>query len=306
MPSVPKQPTVVALMSTYNGVAFLDEQLASIFNQSGVTVQVVVRDDGSVDGTSQLLDRWSSSARLSWTAANNVGPAASFMELVAQAPAAEYYAFADQDDSWDPDKLSAAINRLADAPPGSPALYFSEKRPVDRELNPIRVPNPVPPRRTFGSALILSAGSGCTMVFNQALLELLRQQIYLTPRMHDHWVYKVCSAVGGAIFYDPMPHIAYRQHGSNVVSADESVKKRLRDWFHRVDSKERAGDREAGELLARYGALMPSENRQLVELVVRSRESCRNKWRLLRDPRFHTGRRLSDAAFKVAVFLDSF
>jgi rhamnosyltransferase len=296
----------VVLMSTYNGEVFLDDQLRSIFAQEGVSVAVVVRDDGSTDTTEQVLERWRGSARLTWAAGENLGPAASFMRLVSEAPPAQYYAFADQDDSWDPDKLSVAVDRLAGVQAGRPALYFSEKRVVDRELRPLNLTSPAAPRRSFGSSLLLSAGSGCTMVFNRALLEILRQHNQPAPGMHDHWIYKVCSAVGGAVVYDPVPHLSYRQHGSNVVSADESVKKRLVTWWQRARSGDRVAGSEAEELLAAYSALMPGENQEIARLASSYRQDWSTKWRLLTDPRFRTGRVVSDLAFQLAVLVNAF
>ncbi|WP_283657364.1 glycosyltransferase [Paenibacillus sp. RC343] len=38
-------------MSTYNGAAYLDEQIESLINQKDVEVQILIRDDGSTDDT---------------------------------------------------------------------------------------------------------------------------------------------------------------------------------------------------------------------------------------------------------------
>ena len=46
---------VAVLLSTYNGTKFLGEQLASVYAQEGVAVSLLVRDDGSSDGTCALL-----------------------------------------------------------------------------------------------------------------------------------------------------------------------------------------------------------------------------------------------------------
>ena len=42
--------TVQVLLSTYNGEAYLKEQLDSILNQKNVAVKLFVRDDGSLNG----------------------------------------------------------------------------------------------------------------------------------------------------------------------------------------------------------------------------------------------------------------
>ena len=43
--------TVIVVISTYNGAKYIERQLNSIFEQSGVDIQVLVRDDCSKDNT---------------------------------------------------------------------------------------------------------------------------------------------------------------------------------------------------------------------------------------------------------------
>ena len=51
-------PAVLVVMACYNGSAFLDEQLASVLAQQGVHVSILIRDDGSDDGTPEKLEDW--------------------------------------------------------------------------------------------------------------------------------------------------------------------------------------------------------------------------------------------------------
>ena len=57
---------VLVLMATYNGEKYIQEQLESIFSQENVEVKVLVRDDGSTDQTTSILDKWSISHDLEW------------------------------------------------------------------------------------------------------------------------------------------------------------------------------------------------------------------------------------------------
>lgn len=45
-------------MSTYNGEKYIQEQLDSIFSQEGVTVKLIVRDDGSTDSTISIIENY--------------------------------------------------------------------------------------------------------------------------------------------------------------------------------------------------------------------------------------------------------
>ena len=46
---------IAVLMSTYNGETYLKEQIDSILEQSGVKVELFIRDDGSKDGTTRII-----------------------------------------------------------------------------------------------------------------------------------------------------------------------------------------------------------------------------------------------------------
>ena len=104
---------VTVLMSTYNGETYLKEQIDSILAQEGIRVKLLVRDDGSKDSTQQILDDYSKRGLLEWYKGENLKSARSFMNLVDTVSLdADYYAFSDQDDFWEKDKLSRAIDML--------------------------------------------------------------------------------------------------------------------------------------------------------------------------------------------------
>ena len=47
---------ILVMMSTYNGSEFLKIQLDSLLNQIGVETKIIIRDDGSEDGTQEILE----------------------------------------------------------------------------------------------------------------------------------------------------------------------------------------------------------------------------------------------------------
>ena len=49
---------VAVIMSTYNGERFIKEQLDSILNQTYKNIEIVVRDDGSKDGTIEIVKEY--------------------------------------------------------------------------------------------------------------------------------------------------------------------------------------------------------------------------------------------------------
>ena len=101
-------------MATYNGEKFLQEQLNSLYGQQGVNVDILVRDDGSKDGTQNILRENSESHSLKWYQGEHKNVANGFFELMQKGAEADYrfYAFCDQDDVWDLDKLCIAVNKI--------------------------------------------------------------------------------------------------------------------------------------------------------------------------------------------------
>ena len=109
-------PQIAVLMGTYNGAEFLPEQLASLAAQTHTNWRLWVSDDGSSDATPGILRRYQEAwgeNKLSILAGPRRGFQANFLELTAQPEiSADYYAWADQDDVWLPEKLARALECL--------------------------------------------------------------------------------------------------------------------------------------------------------------------------------------------------
>jgi len=213
---------VVVLLATYNGARFLDDQLASIAAQGWPRIDIWASDDGSSDETTAILGAW----RGRWgkgTFSIHAGPGRGFAEnfralLTGYDGDADYYAFCDQDDIWDEDKLSCAVARLAAQPRAQAALYCSRTRLVDEGGTPIGMSPLFARRPAFRNALVQSIAGGNTMVVNRAGFAILAESARRTAFVsHDWWAYLLVSGAGGAVCYDPEPHVSYRQHQENLV-----------------------------------------------------------------------------------------
>lgn len=273
--------TVTVLISTYNGQTYLREQLESVVAQRGVTPRIIVRDDGSRDETPQILQEYWDRGYLEYKICRNIGPSASFMQQVFDAPADSYYAFCDQDDVWLPEKLNVAVDRLASVPQDRPALYFSALIVVNERLQELGS-IVAGLRPTLGSVMVANPGAGCTFVFNRALVELLQRYRGTFSGTHDSWVLRVCLAVGGSVFYDDQSHILYRQHGNNAVGV-RTLPKRLSRRLRRFVSGERPRENAARALLDCYSDILPSNNLELLRRFAHYRESVAGRLDLLRD-----------------------
>jgi len=193
--------SVAILLATYNGGAFLREQLASYEAQHHGNWYVWASDDGSTDRTLEILaeyqERWGK--RMTVVAGPHQGFVANFLSLVCRPEInADYYAYSDQDDLWEPEKLTRAVAWLSMVPPSIPALYCARTRLVDeqgrdRGFSPLMRRPP-----SFANALMQNIAGGNTMVFNAAACALLRS---VEPGVEvvtfDWWTYLVVTGCGG-------------------------------------------------------------------------------------------------------------
>ena len=231
--------TVQVLLSTYNGEAYLKEQLDSILNQKNVAVKLFVRDDGSSDGTVDILRAYAAlHDNICYLCGENCGVVASFFRLFELSdPDVDFYALSDQDDVWDEDKLSIACQKLeqmrkAKSPKkkkndsqirvfATPLLYCCDAWNTDDALNPLSESMQTAGKELipdFRNALIENIARGASIVFNQALMSYIRISMPQDIYMHDWWLYLVASCFG-EVYYDSAAHYKYRQHAGNTLGA---------------------------------------------------------------------------------------
>jgi len=209
-------PRVIVLMSTYQGERFVGEQLRSILSQLPPHGKVMVRDDGSGDGTVDQVIAVGD-PRVTLIRGSNLGFGRSFLTLLAQVPQdSDMVMFSDQDDVWLPDKIERAWRHLREFD-GRPALYGSAQMLVDAALRPLHATPPWPRGPSLANALTENIITGCTAALNRPAIELLqRGGVPDGVRFHDWWLYLVVSAFG-TVVYDDQPALLYRQHGGNVI-----------------------------------------------------------------------------------------
>ena len=273
---------VLVLMASYNGEKYIDQQVESLFAQRGVWVELLVRDDGSADSTKDRLKAWSQRSNTRWYTGQHLNVQYGFYDLMTQAlkSDADYYAFCDQDDVWDEDKLLVAVEKLEQAAPEKPALYYCGQRLVDAQLNFLS-DHRLNPGRSTHARFVLNDMAGCTGVFNRALLEAVTDYRPAYIRMHDVWMTKVCLALGGVLLPDPEPHMSYRQHGNNVVGLRGGLRSKLARA--KMILFESSISRQAQELQTGYPDRLTPEYRALTDELIRSTKSLKSRWRLLRN-----------------------
>lgn len=230
------------LLSTFNGKAFLCEQLDSILQQSFTDFIVVARDDGSEDSTPGILTRYAAAHAGRFfilpSEGANLGAKASFAALMRYVLehkrelglARAYMMFADQDDIWAADKIKIEFNSLLQLEQGSadrmPALVHSDLEVVDCEGKPIAASYIAYQglqiqRDSLVNQVQSNLVTGCTAVINEELaLKVL--PIPVQAIMHDWWIAIAAVAYGRRLFID-QPLVRYRQHDANAIGAQPFV-----------------------------------------------------------------------------------
>ena len=223
---------VAILLCTYQGEKFLPRQLDSLMTQTYSNWTLSVSDDGSKDRTIGILENYQQewrNGRLTIYHGPKQGFCSNFLSLTCKSNInADYYAYSDQDDVWDADKLQRAVDLLDKVPSTVPALYCSRTLAVDNDDQPLAMSPLFQKTPSFANALVQCIAGGNTMLFNNAARQLmLTAGEHVNVVTHDWWVYLLVSGSGGRVFYDPVPTIRYRQHGGNLVGMNDSWTNRL-------------------------------------------------------------------------------
>ena len=229
---------VAILLCTFNGAAFLEEQLNSFNIQTYKNWILVVSDDHSTDDTKQILSKFKDqqpSGKVLILDGPNEGFARNFLSLTAKTcRSADYFAWADQDDIWLPDKIERAIGNLKSFSNKKPSLYCGRTLLITSKREHIGYSKPIYKQPCFQNALAQNIAGGNTMVFNSAACELITQSAANTRIVsHDWWAYIIITAVGGHVIFDNEPCLLYRQHDNNLVGGLTNNKTTLR----RITSK---------------------------------------------------------------------
>jgi glycosyltransferase involved in cell wall biosynthesis len=268
---------VAILLCTFNGARFLPAQLSSFDDQTWRDWRLFASDDGSKDETGAILAHYQESLgsnRMQIRGGPRRGFVINFLSLLCDPSIdADYYAYSDQDDIWEPEKLARAIEVLQKIPRDVPAVFGSRTRLIDDEGHEFGLSPLFKHKPEFRNALIQSVAGGNTMVLNAAAREQLMaggSEHHLPG--HDWWTYLVTTAVGGEVHYDPTPLVKYRVHPGNIMGSNAG----LIDHARRLNMVARGRFRQWIDLnvaaLKPLRGRMTPENRALFDLFCEARD----------------------------------
>ncbi len=284
-----KHPNIAVLLAAYNGMQWIEEQLVSILDQAGVDVTLYISIDPSTDGTEAWCAAYSAeypNVVLLPEAGKFGGASRNFFRLIRDVDFSHYdfIAFADQDDTWLPDKLQRATreirSRYCDAYSSNVTAFWPDgkTRLLDKSQ-----------RQVEWDFLFEAAGPGCTYVLSNRLGQSLKTAVIADweslqkVSLHDWYCYAFARSHDFNWYIDPVPSMDYRQHERNQVGANTGISpliaryKTIHDgwWFGQVQMIARLVGYSQDPFVQSWLPLRP---RQLMKLSF-SAWQCRRRLR---------------------------
>lgn len=298
--------TVAVIMSTYNGEKYLSEQIRSILNQTGVDVELFIRDDGSTDNTPSIVKKFTDENDNVYSCCgSNIGFRQSFMQELLKHDGYEFYSFSDQDDYWEKEKLSTACKKIAEYNKESkPILYYSNLSIADERLNIFKHTELEKRKHSLESVIMRRSIAGCTMVFNRALWEKIAEKNIsdqMLRRGHDSFIISLCYSVGGIVICDSSSYIRYRQHSDNTSGSMHGPKQRIIKEWNAITTKKGQESEVAQAILNEWDEEIEQRSKRILRLVATANCSLHSRMSIILSKDFSTGILLLTIIAKIKV-----
>jgi glycosyltransferase involved in cell wall biosynthesis len=221
--------SISVAMATYNGARFLREQLESLAAQKHLPLELQVGDDGSSDGTLEMLEEFGRTAPFPVVVhrnASRLNVTENFLGTAGRC-AGDWIAFCDQDDVWLPQKLARCARGIERGPSDLKLVAHNATIIFEGEA------------RRYSKTFWRGAGyrprlglpphwscAGFTQIFRSDLLTILPGPAARALRQrgvrdgHDFWIPMLAAATGSILLLGE-PLALYRRHGNNVSDAVE-------------------------------------------------------------------------------------
>ena len=201
-------------IATYNGERYIRQQIESIVCQLNVDDEIIVSDDGSTDGTLDIVKGIGDKRIKIIEGPGRKSPILNF-ECALKASKGDFIFLSDQDDVWKPDKVEICMKWLK-----TYHCVVSDAEVTDNRLKPL-YPSlyaiiQVRQGRIYNTVW-KNGYTGCCMAFRHNVLEASLPFPKNIP-MHDIWIGNVAAYKYNVIFI-PDRLIHFRRH-ENTISCN--------------------------------------------------------------------------------------
>lgn len=232
-------------LCTYNGAAFLQQQLESFLDQIRLPDELVVGDDCSKDETLCILENFA--ARASFPVRiqvnpQNLGSTKNFEQTILRC-GGDVIFMSDQDDVWLPCKIEKTLRVLEENP--EVGFVFTDAALVDEKLQPLNInlwkisffpeeQRQARDNRMLEVLLNRNVVTGATIAFRTEFRKsFVPIPIDIPNMIHDAWIALIIAAQAKAEFISE-PLMKYRQHTEQQLGID---------WRHLKSPRQIADDR---------------------------------------------------------------
>jgi len=208
-------PEVSIALCTYNGDRFLKEQIISILNQDYANItEIVCIDDNSSDNTWNILKEFSHKKNIFKISQNftNIGYIKNFEKAILMCKA-QFIAIADQDDIWQPNKISKLVKAI-----GSNLMVYSDNNYIDVNGHSLGIKSSdirnISACENCLSFAFFNVISGHTMLINRNLLN--HAVPFNSEIPYDLWLaFHAAQYSKIAVVNEPL--VRYRLHDNNTL-----------------------------------------------------------------------------------------
>ena len=270
---------VAVILGFYNGNNFIEEQVKSIFNQNFKNIDIFIFDDDSKIKLEfkDLKINNNKKPKIKITKRKeNLGYAKNFlMGLEEVGKEYDFYAFSDQDDIWEKDKITRGIEALISKESKYPKLYCSRTSYYNSECTKVIGSSKIHPKKpTFANALLQNIAGGNTILMNnlarQIVVKTVKAENFIS---HDWWCYQIISGAGGEVIFDKHKTVRYRQHNYNLIGKNNGfvdIKSRILEF---LSGKVKRWSDINLENLLKYRYLLTKDNIEILENFIKARRS---------------------------------
>jgi glycosyltransferase involved in cell wall biosynthesis len=218
-------------LCTYNGEAYLEEQLSSILAQTYQNLELVVVDDGSSDNTISIVRKFQEQdARIKLHCnETNLGFNINFSKALSLCTG-EFISISDQDDVWVPHKLSTMVSLIGDN-----LLSYHNSGLIDEAGKRLG-------KSRLSTHRFVSGSCSKNLVLNNCISGhaclFAREFIPMIPRLpknfyYDWWL-AYTAACSGRINFTKEELVLYRIHTRSITQRDTSASKLSRIRYYEL------------------------------------------------------------------------
>jgi len=229
-------PNIAILLTVYNGIAWIEDQIESILTQSEVKIDLYISVDLSTDGSYEKcleLTKEKRNVKILPYGDRFGGAALNFFRLIRDVDFIDYdfISLADHDDVWLPNKLIHAVKTIKSknvcALSSDVTAFFhdSQEAVIKKSY----------PQKKF-DYYFESAGPGCTYVIKTKPMLQFKKFMILNFRkvrnitFHDWFIYAYFRENSMSWYIDNKSLVRYRNHEFNTIGANLGMKAYLKRY----------------------------------------------------------------------------